>query len=494
MLSKLRTRLQSSTLLRLALANAAVFGLAATVLLGVVYLATVGYMSRQLDEIIAIDVHALERVYAVAGKQALIGEISHRLTDDRGDDRVYLLAGKNYDPIAGNLPAWPETSFGRDGWSTFEAPASGRDRDDTRTIRATRVDLSKGAHFLVGRDMHDLEETKEVIWAALGWAFLLVPILAGIGGGLMSFTIVRRLNRINRAAQAIINGDLSRRVRTGGRADEFDRLAENINAMLDHIAALMETVRNVSNDISHDLRTPLTHLRTSIEKAQRARLEGNAYDAWVDDMLMSVDEILRTFEAILKIAEIDSGQPRRWFKTVDLTRVVSDVVEVYGAVAEAKNQSFSSEIGAVTDVHGDRDLLFRAIANVIDNAIKHTPEGGRVVITLGPVDGIPELIVADNGPGIPAEAHELVFRPLYRLDQSRGTPGRGLGLSIVAAVAALHGIELELDDNKPGLAVTMRFPIDSGGRDSAVITHRKRWFAFLRHYRRAQRDAAQTSE
>ncbi len=477
------TRIGRSALLRLVLANAAVFLLATVALLAVVYFTTVNYSVQQLDKIISLDVDALTQRFHQEGTDDVIRAIRERIAEEGRGERLYLLADKDYAPLAGNLAKWPETLPKTPGWGWFEMPSDEGYPEGDGKIRTVNVALAGGLYLLVGRFTHELDATKETIWEALGWALVLAPVLAIASGGLMSFGIVRRLNRMNLVARDVTEGNLARRVPTAGRGDEFDQLAENINAMLGQIEKLVGALRNVSNNIAHDLRTPLSHLRTSLEVARRTHLEAAEYEAWIENMLADVDEILQTFEGMLKLAEIDSGELRHSLKPVDLVRVVSDVAEVYEAVADAKHQTFVSETTDVPDVKGDRDLLFRAIANVVDNAIKYAPEGGRIVVALRNADGTPELTVTDGGPGIPADARELVFRPLYRLDRSRGAPGRGLGLSIVAAVAALHGIEITLHDNQPGLKVVMRFPVEGAGRGAATGGKEKRRLALRRHAR-----------
>ncbi len=233
-------------------------------------------------------------IYRQGGANGVIQAIRERVAEDQRDERVYLLADKDYAPMAGNLATWPKSFPETAGWGRFEMPSDKRDHDGGRKIRAMSVALPGGLRLLVGRVTHELDATKEVIWETLGWALVLAPVLAVAGGGLISFGIVRRLNRMNLVTRDVTKGDLARRVPTAGRGDEFDQLAENINAMLGQIEKLVEAVRNVSNNIAHDLRTPLGHLRTSLEVARGTPLEEAEYEAWIEDMLADIDEILQT--------------------------------------------------------------------------------------------------------------------------------------------------------------------------------------------------------
>ena len=274
--------------------------------------------------------------------------------------------------------------------------------------------------------------------------------------------MVRRIESINRISRDIMSGDLSRRIPSRDTDDEFDRLAANLNAMLDRIGELMATVRSISDDIAHDLRTPLARLRISLEMARASPRAGADYDAWIDDMIAGVDEILATFGALLQIAEVEAARPRAAHAPLDLPVVVADVAEVYAPLAAERDQHFEVLARPTEPVVGDRNLLFQALADLLDNAIKYTPVGGRIAISLDAGEPAPRIVIADSGPGIPAEAAEQVFRRLFRLEASRTTPGSGLRLSLVAAVARVHGLAIRLEDNHPGLRVILTFPGRSG--------------------------------
>jgi signal transduction histidine kinase len=254
-----------------------------------------------------------------------------------------------------------------------------------------------------------------------------------------------------------MEGDLSRRVPRDDSGDDFDQLAANLNLMLERIEGLMASVRQVSDNIAHDLRTPLTRLRTRLELArdgdsQRAR-------STLESAIEDADELLGTFNALLRIARIESGSQRSAFAELDMASLVADVAELYEPVASGKEQHLEVQSAGKLIVSGDRNLLFQALANLVDNAIKYTPDGGRITLSARQIEGRVVIMVADTGPGVPAKLRERVFERFYRVDDSRATQGNGLGLSLVRAVANLHGAEILLTDNQPGLKVELRLAL-----------------------------------
>ena len=284
-------------------------------------------------------------------------------------------------------------------------------------------------------------------------------LLGLVGGTMMSWSMLRRVEAINETSREIMAGDLSRRVPAHGTGDEFDQLASNLNEMLDKIQTLMDGVRQVSDNIAHDLKTPLARLRNRLEQVrEQAPAHDEEKRALIDRAVNEADSLLATFNALLRIARIESGKSRGAFADVDLAALTHDVVELYEPVAEENGQTLSSNINVNKHISGDRDLLFQALANLMDNAVKYTPPGGRLELSVADSPAGVAIEVADSGPGIPAEQRENVFQRFYRLDESRSTPGNGLGLSLVRAVALLHDAEVELRDNAPGLRVRLTLP------------------------------------
>ena len=283
-------------------------------------------------------------------------------------------------------------------------------------------------------------------------------VLAGLGAVLMSMVSLRRVDSIGRASEEIVAGNLQRRLPVRGTGDEFDRLAVQVNTMLDRIQSLMHGLQQVSNDIAHDLKTPLTRLRHGLELV-RGRTVGLAdYQAAVDQAIAECDVTLRTFDALLRIAQIEAGTRRAAFQCFDLSRVAETIAEAYQPVAEDQNHVLSARVDSGAIVLGDHDLVTQMLANLVENALKHTPPGTRIAIELSCRDGRSTLQVEDDGPGIPETERDRVFQRFYRLDASRNTAGSGLGLSLVAAVAHLHDSAVTLADAGPGLRATITFP------------------------------------
>ena len=262
---------------------------------------------------------------------------------------------------------------------------------------------------------------------------------------------------MNVAARHIMDGHLNERVPSRGKADEFDRLAANLNAMLDRIQQLMQGLHQVSSDIAHDLRTPLSHMRQRLELARLKAASAADYDAAVERAVADIDGILGVFAALLRIAQIEAGARREGFAPIDLSGVFETIIDTYGPVADDSGHRLTGTVAPGQRIRGDRQLLTQMLANLVENTIRHTPPGTGITVSLAPGPDGPVGQVRDTGPGIPEAAQQKVFQRFFRLDASRMTPGSGLGLSLVAAVAQLHEIRLALSDNRPGLAVTLDF-------------------------------------
>lgn len=413
-------------------------------LLSFIYWATAGYMARQTDATIEAEITGLSEQYQRRGLAGLVTIITERIARDPNGSSIYLFAAPDYTPLAGNLSHWPQVAKTPDGWLNFQL----KDKQ-LHAARARPFVLRGGLHLLVGRDIRELKEIQTLIQNAFSWGLAFTLALGLIGGLMMSWSMVRRIDAINQTSRQIMTGDLSRRIPTKGTGDDFDQLADNLNAMLDQIEKLMAGVRQVSDNIAHDLRTPLTRLRNRLEQGS---------DPLFEQCIADADQLLSTFNALLRIARIESGSHQSRQERVDLETLVQDASELYEALAEEKNQSLSLHLETGLEINGDRDLLFQALANLLDNAVKYTPSGGKINITLQQKQGFVEIIVADNGSGIPVAAREKVLQRFYRLEAARNSPGNGLGLSLVAAVASLHHGQLRLEDNAPGLRVVLVVP------------------------------------
>lgn len=297
-----------------------------------------------------------------------------------------------------------------------------------------------------------------MIELAMAAVAVLLLVLAGLAAVLVTRRTVGRIEEINATSRAIMLSGLDRRIPLRGSHDEWDRVAENLNQMLDRIETLMGEVKQVSDNVAHDLRTPLTRMRGRLEKAFHAPRNGEADATLIGDTIADLDAVLGMFASITRISEIETRARKGAFRRLDLAEIAGEVVELYDAAAEQVATRLSLGGDREVSVTGDRDLLFDAIANLVDNAIKHGRAGGQVTVTCRSSDGGAIIAIADDGPGIPTEARDHVFKRFYRLEQSRYTPGNGLGLSLVVAVARLHGAEIILHDNAPGLTVRLSFP------------------------------------
>jgi signal transduction histidine kinase len=285
----------------------------------------------------------------------------------------------------------------------------------------------------------------------------LIFVLAGVASVLVTRRTVGRIEQINATSRAIMASGLDKRIPLRGSNDEWDRVAENLNLMLDRIETLMGEVKQVSDNLAHDLRTPLMRMRGRLERAYHGQHFDDDAQTLIGDTIADLDAVLRIFTSITRIAQIEAQVRKEAFQTVNLVEIAHKVVELYDAAAEENGSCLTMTGSGEVLATGDRDLIFDAIANLVDNAIKHSHAGGQVVVASETVNGSPVVSIADNGPGIPVEQREQVFKRFYRLEQSRYTPGNGLGLSLVAAVARLHGARIEMCDNSPGLLVRLWF-------------------------------------
>lgn len=448
-------RLLKTSSFRLTLLYAAIFCFSSLILFGAIYWSTANFMRRQIDETVSSEMAEIEADIAGADARPIAGLVNGLAR--KSPDFFYLLQDTGGTVLAGNLPAMPPRT-GRQERS-HSVPDNKFDHD--RIIRGEGRRLPDGGYLFVGLSTYQLREMQEVIRRAFFWGFAATVLVSLIGGAIMSLNVLGRIESLSRASRDIVSGDLRGRIPLRGSEDEFDHLATSLNGMLDRIAELMDGLRQVSSDIAHDLRTPLTRLRQRIERALRKENDIESLRAALSGTLRDVDSILETFSALLRIAQIESATQRAHFAAVDLTEVLRTAVEVYATMAEEKGQTIIEAIPPGLIVRGDRELLLQLFANLLENAVRHTPSTTCIEVRARAVDRHVEIVVADNGPGIPEHLRARVFQRFYRLDASRTTIGSGLGLSLAAAVASLHESAIILDDNRPGLRVTIRL---AGGR------------------------------
>jgi signal transduction histidine kinase len=434
-----------STSLRLAAVYTVVFALAVVALGAVTLYSTRHALSAQFDTRIRAESAAMVREYRSEGLEGVIQAVRER--DSTPGSLDFGLRGPGGERLAGRLAGAAAPL----GWSTLH----GRPDDPGDNVRVLTVALPGGQRLSVGDDDEQVEVLDGVVLRGFGWAFAGVVILGVAGGFALSRGVHRRLAAITDTAEAIIDGDLARRVPVRGSQDDLDRLALTLNRMLDRIASLMESLKQVSSDVAHDLRTPLTRLRQRLESGLAAP-EGR--EQALEGALADLDSILDTFAALLRIAQIEGGARRAAFRECDLAAIAATVVEAFAPSAEDQKQSLTLAAEGPAPVEGDAELLTQMLVNLVENSLRHAGPGTRIVVA---VRSRPQrgaiLSVTDDGPGVPETERRRVFDRFYRLEHSRTTPGSGLGLAMAAAAAKLHGADIELLDAEPGLEARVTF-------------------------------------
>jgi signal transduction histidine kinase len=453
----LLTKTLASTTFRQALIAIGVFGVIASAILSYVYLSTSSYVRSRSDRAIMTEYLNLQDAYARSGRDGLIALIQRRIADKSFADNVYIFVDPSSAVLGGNLKVWPSTVTTTSGWTEFRASEPLPNATNRPLLRAMLGTFPSGDRLLVGMDISDLDSFTDQIKTAVSLCVALIFVVAGVASILVTRRTVGRIESINATSRAIMLSGLDKRIPLRGSNDEWDRVAENLNLMLDRIETLMGEVRQVSDNVAHDLRTPLTRMRGRLEKAYHGQRIGEDDQLLIGDTIADLDAVLRIFSSITRIAQIETQARKGAFRTVNLVEIASEVVELYDAAAEQDGTRLTVVGDREVLVTGDRDLIFDAIANLVDNAIKHGRAGGQVVVASEITEGRPVVSIADDGPGIPADEYEHVFKRFYRLEHSRYTPGNGLGLSLVAAVARLHGARIEMLDNSPGLKVKFWF-------------------------------------
>jgi signal transduction histidine kinase len=456
-------KLLRTTAFKLTLVYLGVFILFAASLLAYFALNTRRLITEQITATVNGEVNGLSQQYGQGGLRRLVIVVDVR--SRRPGSSLYLVTTPSGEGLAGNVgslepgvldrPGWLETNYHR-----LESPEGTEHRALVRVVQ-----LPGGFHLLVGRDLEERERLFGIIVNAGQWSLALVIVLGLLGGFFVSRRVLSRIDAMTGTAHTIMAGDLSGRLPVAGTGDELDRLADNVNAMLDRIEALMRGLKEVSDNIAHDLKTPLTRLRNRCEQALRAATGEASYRAALESTIAESDDLIRTFDALLMIARAESGQARDNMVEFDASEIARDVGDLYEPVADEKGIALKIDASIAAPVRGNRELVSQALANLIDNAIKYAGPGGKVngvpaeiVVRAGNDGERITLSVADRGPGIPDADRGRVVERFVRLEQSRSEPGSGLGLSLASAVARLHGGELKLEDNHPGLRTTIALP------------------------------------
>jgi signal transduction histidine kinase len=462
-------KLLRTTAFQLTLVYLLIFILFAASLLGYFALNTRRLITEQITTTVNTEISGLSEQYTQGGIRRLVIVVD--LRSRRPGSSLYLVTTPTGEGLAGNVgslepgvldhPGWLETNYRR-----LDAPEG----SDHRALVQV-VQLPGGFHLLVGRDLEERERLFGIIQNAGQWSIALVIVLGLIGGFFVSRRVLKRIDAMTGTSQTIMAGDLSGRLPVAGTGDELDRLAENVNAMLDRIEALMKGLKEVSDNIAHDLKTPLTRLRNRSEQALRHPTGESGYRAALEATIAESDDLIRTFDALLMIARAESGQARDNITEFDAAQIARDVGELYEPLAEEKGLELKVDAPVEAPVRGNRELVSQALANLIDNAIKYAAPNGKangvanaaangavIVVAAGREGERIALSVADHGPGIPEADRGRVVERFVRLEQSRSAPGSGLGLSLASAVARLHGGELKLEDNHPGLRSVIALP------------------------------------
>jgi len=426
------------------------------VVFGFLYWSTIAVYERSLDQEIERDAVALEGTFSGLSTTERAAIVGQRSTDNPGEIDSYILTNRKYEYVAGNIQVWP--SDAPDDSPVVKLVLGTDESGEEQIHRVLTLTFPDGHHLLVGRNVTELEEIQVLLRKGLVRSVFLT-LLVGFGGGyIFSRVAQRRFDRINKSTFSILEGDIARRIPITGSGDELDVLSHNLNDMLDRIELLMRGMREVTDNVAHDLRKPITRLKSRIEVTLMGSPDAGAYREALEHTIDEADHILAMFNAILTIAEAEAGAQRDRFEDVDLARVARSVTEVYGPLAEESGLEIDLQAGDPVPVSGDPHLISQVLANLLDNAIKYAPRSGPLTVRAFRVGSDAKLSVSDRGPGIPERAREKALERFGRLEESRTTPGSGLGLSLVRAVADLHGGTVTLDDAGPGLAVTLTIP------------------------------------
>ncbi|HEX4181989.1 MAG TPA: HAMP domain-containing sensor histidine kinase [Caulobacteraceae bacterium] len=437
------SELWRTTTFRLTILYGLIFAIGTVALLGMVYLRSAVYLTRRVDGILAVQAEAL-----VETPPARLGQrINEALALNGRQTTILALFSAQGRRIEGNLYALPAALHV--DRPPMEIPPTPSFHTHARLI-ARR--LASGDELVVGRDVNQLQEIRAIISSTLIWSGVLIIFVGVTCGVALSIGPFRRLQKLQAAGRDIAGGDLKRRMPVGGGHDELDMFATTVNAMMDDIERLMSEVKGSTETIAHDLRTPLTRARVQLHRIQQASVP---QPAEVGRVIVEIDEVLERFRAILRISELEARERRAGFSPTDLSAVIAQAVDLYQPLAEDGGVKLTVGPIRAAIVDADSKLLFEAVSNLLDNAIKFAGDGGRVNIALGGDPIRPRIIIEDNGPGIPQVERNAVFQRFYRGERDRLAPGSGLGLSIVSAIVRLHGFTLSLHDAQPGLRVVI---------------------------------------
>ena len=458
-----------SRVFQLSLLTSAIFGIAAFAVVATLYFSSVKAVTRQIEATIDAEIKGLAEQYRQFGSIGLIRAVRRRTRQRSRPGALYLVVDSSFTPLAGNVAAWPEEEPDARGWVAFPFHGDGgrsRNAAAEGEARGRMFRLLGGFYLLVGHDLREQQRVTARTRETLILAGLVAVLFAVASGGLLSWLVLRRIDSINRTSREIVAGDLTRRVPETGRGDEFDRLAQSLNAMLAQNEKLFLGMREVAENLAHDLRSPLGRVRQRLERQLSDALSASEKQALSVEALEETDRLLATFNAILSIAQADSGAPKRSFEPVDLRTLLQDVADLYEPLVEDAGATLALALpDRRATVRGNRDMLFQVCANLLDNAIVYgiasgDPAAAAIDLSLDTAGGNARLSVRDRGAGLKGEALERAPERFYRADPSRTTGGSGLGLALVDAVARLHDGALTLAAAEPGLRATVTLPLD----------------------------------
>lgn len=443
---------------RLTAAYVLLFTLSVGVLALLTYFLVAAKLEQGFRNRIAADTHTLANEFVSGGLAQLRHAVGVRQRNRTAGGLYYALQDPKGVLLWGDTPRRPCTP----GWFTIYGPPDGDEPDgEMERMTVLAKPLPGGYCLMVGDDFGKVRGIGALILRTFGWVFLVSLSLAVAGGLLLASRFLKRIDIINRTAEAIIEGDLRQRIPRRAAPDDLDRLSATLNRMLDRTNDLMDSLRHVTSDIAHDLRTPLARLRNQLEDAKANATTPEAFQAAAEKAIGEVDGLLGTFSAILRIAQIESGSRKAGFKVFCLSEVAQDIYDSFADAVADGGRSLHADIAPGINLQGDQELIVQALVNLVENAVTHTPDGTRIELRLLQDGDRIRLGVADNGLGVPENALDRIFQRFVRLEQSRGAAGNGLGLSIVAAVAELHGGTVIAANNRPGLRVELDLPARS---------------------------------
>lgn len=445
-----RAKLLRSTPIRFALTYGLLFVFTSLA----VWLVSFELLRRELREELDVAVRetysVIEATYASDDIEDLVGTMDSFVRLNADGSRVFALLDRSGKILSGNLKHAPP----REGFETVSALQLGLAGDEQFRILSGDVG---GNRLVVGESFKEMEALAQIVLVSFGWSSALAALLAFATGAYLARSAQDRLDVVAASMAAVSRGQLDVRIPLKGSGDDVDEIAGHINQALERLSTLVESMRQVSTDIAHDLKTPLNRLKLLVDEAATRSLNDEAMRSLLEEALAECDQINTTFDALLRIAQIEAGARKRHFLPVALDQLVYGIAETYADVADDNGQSLRTERIDAVEIQGDKDLLTQMLVNLIENAITHCPPGTAISVGLERSGECWSLFVADDGPGIPENERENIFRRLYRLDKSRTTPGNGLGLSLVRAIADLHGATVNVNDNLPGTRITLSF-------------------------------------